>query len=70
MVCEVAVAGGARRFQLVIAERMAVRRRVGESGSHNRTAFWGMRDREPACVLEHERDSRLGIWIHAAHRLG
>ena len=39
MVCEVAVAVGALRFQLVIAERMVVGQHVGESGAHNHSAF-------------------------------
>jgi len=39
IVCEVAVAVGALRFQLVVAERMVVGRRIGESGSHNNSAF-------------------------------
>ena len=39
IVCEVAVAVGAVRFQLVVAERMVVGRRIGESGSHNNSAF-------------------------------
>jgi hypothetical protein len=39
MVCEVAVAGGALRVQLVMAERMVVGRRIGESASHNNSAF-------------------------------
>jgi len=29
----------------------------------------GMRDTEPVCALKHARDSRLEMWIHAAHRL-
>ena len=39
MVCEVSVAVGALRFQLVVAERMVVGRGIGESGSHNNIAF-------------------------------
>jgi hypothetical protein len=37
--CEVAVAVGALRFQLVVARRMVVGRRIGESGSHNNSAI-------------------------------
>ena len=39
IVCEVAVAVGALRFQLVIAGRMVAGRRIGEAESHNNTAF-------------------------------
>jgi hypothetical protein len=39
IVCEVGVAVGALRFQLVMALRMVVRRRLGESELHNNRAF-------------------------------
>jgi hypothetical protein len=39
IVWEVAVAVGALRFPMVIAERMVVGRSIGESGAHNHTAF-------------------------------
>ena len=61
IVCEVAVAVGALRFPLVMAERMVVGQHVGESGAHTNSAFRGIRDTEPVCVPERERDSRLGM---------
>jgi hypothetical protein len=39
VVCEVAPAVGLLAFQLLVAERMVVRRHVGESGAHNHTAL-------------------------------
>ena len=69
MVGEVDVAVGALWFQLLMAERMVMGRRIEESGAHNHTAFWGMRDTEPVCAPKQERDSRLEMWIHASHRL-
>jgi hypothetical protein len=69
MICEVAIAAGALRFQLAVAEGMVVGRHVGESGSHNNSAFWGIRDREAVCVPKRERDSTLAMWIHAAQPL-
>jgi hypothetical protein len=39
VVCEVALAVGALRFQLWVAERMVVGRHVGESGAHHPTTF-------------------------------
>jgi len=39
IVCEVAVAVGALRFQLVSQREWFVGRRIGESGSHNSSAF-------------------------------
>ena len=69
MVCEFAVAVRALGFQWRVAERRIVGRRVGESESHHHTAFRQMRDTEPVCAPEQERDSRLGMWIHAEHRL-
>jgi len=39
IVCEVAVAVGGFRFQLVIAGRMVVGRRIGECEWHNNAAF-------------------------------
>jgi hypothetical protein len=42
-----------------------------ESATKNRSRnIGGMRGTEPVCAPKHERDSRLGMWIHAAHRLG
>jgi hypothetical protein len=38
IICEVAIAVGAPGFQLVLAERMVVGRRIGESESHNNSA--------------------------------
>ena len=48
---------------------MSVGRRIGESESHHPTAFWQVRDTEPVYAPKHERDSRLEMGIHAAHRL-
>ena len=70
IVGEIAVAVGALRFRWVITARMVVGQRIIECESHNHTAFGGIRDREAVCVPKHESDSRLGMWIHAAHRLG
>ncbi len=39
VVCEVAPAGDVLSFQLLVAERMVVRRHVGESRAHNHTAL-------------------------------
>jgi hypothetical protein len=39
IVCELAVAVGVLRFQLMIALRMVVGRRIGKSESQNNTAF-------------------------------
>ena len=39
IVCEVAVVVGGLGFQLVFAERMAAERCIGESESHNNSAF-------------------------------
>jgi hypothetical protein len=39
VVCEVAPAVGVLSFQLLVAERMVVRRHVGESRAHNHTAL-------------------------------
>jgi hypothetical protein len=69
MVCEFAVAMRALGFHYRVAERRMVGRRVGESESHQHTAVRQMRDTEPVCAPEQERDSRLGMWIHAVPRL-
>ena len=60
IVCEVAVAVGALRFQLVVVERMVVGRRIGEFGSHNNSAIRRIRDTEPVCVPKREGEARLG----------
>ena len=39
IVCGVGLAVGALRFQLLVAERMVVGRRIGESRAHHHTAF-------------------------------
>ena len=69
IVCVFAVAVRALGFQLRVAERRGVGRCMGECGSYNHTASRKMRDTEPVCAPEQERDSRLGMWVHAVHRL-
>ncbi len=69
IVCEFGVAVRALGFQWRVAERMGVGRRIGESGAHHRTTFRGMRDIEPVCAPKQERDSKLEMWIQAAHRM-
>ena len=69
IVCMFAVAVRALGFQLRVAERRGVGRRMGEWESHYHTASRKMRDTEPVCAPEQERDSRLGMWVHAVHRL-
>ena len=68
-VWEFAVALRTLGFQKRVAGRRGVGRRMGESESHYHSASRKMRDTEPVCTPEQERDSRLGMWVHAVHWL-
>jgi hypothetical protein len=69
IVCMFAFAVRALGLQLRVAQRRGVGRRMGECESQYHTASRKMRDTEPVCAPEQERDSRLGMWVHAVHRL-
>ena len=66
----IAVARSAVRLQCVVPQRSVAASACESLHCRAISRSWGKRDAEAGCVLEHEEDARLGMWIHAAHQPG